>query len=285
MILQFLQRAHTLDNLMRLRSISGAAPTRGTGTSTTSSYWKYDANGDLTVGLPQAGTSMNFTCKDFQNLAKCRGAGYQVVDYEMHKDMAQLWMAIHGRRNSQGVNGTGVGAGTNTGGTDSTSEPSPFRETASGRPRTMGLEDWWGNVSEWMDNVALNIPSYDAFYKNRSVAPTGSPVDAVWHIKMPDGSERKVVGVNMSGQEIARVRHGRFCDVVPSRGVSNSSYNTYYCDSQEYTHSVGRCVLRSGNNTYSNVGFVCCLANNDASFSYAFYGSRLAFRGEIEFVE
>lgn len=277
----------SVDNLMRLRSISGAALKRGTGTSTTSSYWKYDANGDLTVGLPQAGTSMNFTCKDFQNLAKCRGAGYQVVDYEMHKDMAQLWMAIHGRRNSQGVNGTGVGAGTNTGGTDSTSEPSPFRETASGRPRTMGLEDWWGNVSEWMDNVALNIPSYDAFYKNRSVAPTGSPVDAVWHIKMPDGSERTVQGITNSGdnQEIARMKHGRFCDVIPSKCVTNASMNTYYCDAQWYTASGGRCVLRSGYSSYSNYGFVFCNAYYDASRSYTYVGSRLAFRGAIEFVE
>ena len=277
----------SVDNLMRLRSISGAAPKRGTGTSTTSSYWKYDANGDLTVGLPQAGTSMNFTCKDFQNLAKCRGAGYQVVDYEMHKDMAQLWMAIHGRRNSQGVNGTGVNAGTNTGGTDSTSEPSPFRETASGRPRTMGLEDWWGNVSEWMDNVALNIPSYDAFYKNRSVAPTGSPVDAVWHIKMPDGSERTVQGITNSGdnQEIARMKHGRFCDVIPSKCVTNASMNTYYCDAQWYTASGGRCVLRSGRSTSSRYGFVYCNAYYDASYSYTYVGSRLAFRGAIEFVE
>ena len=277
----------SVDNLMRLRSISGAAPKRGTGTSTTSSYWKYDANGDLTVGLPQAGTSMNFTCKDFQNLAKCRGAGYQVVDYEMHKDMAQLWMAIHGRRNSQGVNGTGVGAGTNTGGTDSTSEPSPFRETASGRPRTMGLEDWWGNVSEWMDNVALNIPSYDAFYKNRSVAPTGSPVDAVWHIKMPDGSERTVQGITNSGdnQEIARMKHGRFCDVIPSKCVTNASMNTYYCDAQWYTASGGRCVLRSGSSAGSYFGFVHCLAYYDASNSNTNFGSRLAFRGAIEFVE
>ena len=277
----------SVDNLMRLRSISGVAPRRGTGISTTSSYWKYDANGDLTVGLPQAGTSMNFTCKDFQNLAKCRGAGYQVVDYEMHKDMAQLWMAIHGRRNSQDVNGTGVGAGTNTGGTDSTSEPSPFRETTSGRPRTMGLEDWWGNVSEWMDNVALNIPSYDAFYKNRSVAPTGSPVNAVWHIKMPDGSERTVQGITNSGdnQEIARMKHGRFCDVIPSKCVTNASMNTYYCDAQWYTASGGRCVLRSGGNAGSGDGFVSCNAYYDASYSGTSGGSRLAFRGEVVFVE
>ena len=47
----------------------------------------------------------------------------------------------------------------------------------------------------------------------------------------------------------------------------------------------GRCVLRSGYNTYSGGGFVNCVAVYDASVSSASYGSRLAFRGAIEFVE
>lgn len=40
----------------------------------------------------------------------------------------------------------------------------------------------------------------------------------------------------------------------------------------------GRCVLRSGSSTVSYYGFVRCNAYNDASFSSANYGSRLAFR-------
>lgn len=40
----------------------------------------------------------------------------------------------------------------------------------------------------------------------------------------------------------------------------------------------GRCVLRSGSNTYSYYGFVFCHANSVASYSYSYNGSRLAFR-------
>ena len=40
----------------------------------------------------------------------------------------------------------------------------------------------------------------------------------------------------------------------------------------------GRCVLRSGSNTYSYYGFVYCNAYGDASNSYTNNGSRLAFR-------
>ena len=104
---------------------------------------------------------------------------------------------------------------------------------------------------------------------------------------MPDGSERTVQGITNSGdnQEIARMKHGRFCDVIPSKCVTNSTMNTYYSDCQFYTASAGRCVLRSGSVAGSFGGFVFCDANVDASFSGTYAGSRLAFRGVIEFVE
>ena len=47
----------------------------------------------------------------------------------------------------------------------------------------------------------------------------------------------------------------------------------------------GRCVLRSGSSASSYYGFVCCYANYDASVSNTYVGSRLAFRGEVVFVE
>ena len=45
-----------------------------------------------------------------------------------------------------------------------------------------------------------------------------------------------------------------------------------------YDKEKGRCVLRSGNVTYSNYGFVFCYASNSASYSGTYGGSRLAFR-------
>ena len=101
-------------------------------------------------------------------------------------------------------------------------------------------------------------------------------------IPVPDGSERTVQGITNSGnnQEIARMKHGRFCDVIPSKCVTNASMNTYYCDAQWYTASGGRCVVRSGFDKVSYYYFVYCNADYDASFSSAspYGGSRLAFR-------
>ena len=56
----------------------------------------------------------------------------------------------------------------------------------------------------------------------------------------------------------------------------------YFYTKEEYDklddEEKGRCVLRSGYNTYSGVGFVSCSAHYGASFSSTSFGSRLAFR-------
>lgn len=276
------------DALQRLRSISGVTPTRGTGTSTTSSYWQYDTNGNCVSSLPDSSRSFNMTYLDFRNLSRCRGAGYQLVDYEMHKCVDILFLAFYGSRNSQALFGNGQN-GAQTGGSDIVitnleRDASPLREAS--RPRCMGLEDWWGSASEWMDFLAVNVASYAAYYKNKCEVPAGSTTDRIWRIRMPDGSERAIKGdPTTNSGEIVRLRWGRFCDVVPSKLTTNNSYNTYYCDQQEYGHSTGRVVLRSGYSNGANYGFVYVYANNASSVSGSNVGSRLAFRGAIEIVE
>ena len=56
----------------------------------------------------------------------------------------------------------------------------------------------------------------------------------------------------------------------------------YFYTKEEYDklddEEKGRCVLRSGVDTDSHVGFVFCRANSGASFSFTYVGSRLAFR-------
>ena len=276
------------DALQRLRSISGVTPTRGTGTSTTSSYWQYDANGNCVSSLPDSSRSFNMTYLDFRNLSRCRGAGYQLVDYEMHKCVDILFLAFYGSRNSQALFGNGQN-GAQTGGSDIVitnleRDASPLREAS--RPRCMGLEDWWGSAHEWMDFLAVNVASYAAYYKNKCEVPAGSTTDRIWRIRMPDGSERAIKGdPTTNSGEIVRLRWGRFCDVVPSKLTTNNSYNTYYCDQQEYANSTGRVVLRSGFNYSAYCGFVYVVANNASSFSKSVVGSRLAFRGVCEIVE
>jgi len=88
-----------------------------------------------------------------------------------------------------------------------------------------------------------------------------------------------------NGIEIARMRNGRYCDVIPSSVISNGNYNTYYCDALWYTRSAGRCVLRSGYSAGAYNGLVFCYAYYDSLNSFSSNGARLAFRGDVEIEE
>lgn len=80
-----------------------------------------------------------------------------------------------------------------------------------------------------------------------------------------------------------RVKHGRYCDVIASSTSSDmSAYNTGYGAGQWYSASRGRVVLRAGSNASAYGGLVYSFANNASSYSYAYFGSRLAFCGAFE---
>jgi len=244
----------SVDSMMRMRSISGGTIKLGNGTSTTYTGWTYDSKGNPTNTLDSlTGVTLNYTWKDFCNLAKCRADGYQIADYETHKDVAILWMAIYGRRNSQAVNGTG-GSGTST----ALNVTAPMEESSSGRIRTLGLTDWWGTYYEWMDHAVTNADSWKQYYADKCVVSSYS-LDYIWRIyRAADGTERSVQGLKTSGYCVARMRHGRYCDLVPTvLSTDNSKYTSYYCDQFFMNGGNGRVWARSGNAAVVTFGLVC----------------------------
>ncbi len=271
----------------RLRSISGQTIRYGTGDGVASG-WVYNNDGDLDLDNSDITTVTKWSWLDFRNVAYMRGRGYQIMDYEQHKIYAVLWMAIHGRRNINGpVPGRNYGGGNVTG----VSNGSYTDHLADKSYRSLGIEDPWAAAWQWIDNVAVNVASYAGFRakvdpatgQSKSVgnAPSGSVVDHIWRVFDPIAkTERAVRGVSGS-TEIARVRWGRYCDVVPSALISNTNYNTYFCDQQEYSASLARVVRRAGNYANASYGLVYVTAVCGASTAYSGSGARLAFRGEI----
>ena len=97
---------------------------------------------------------------------------------------------------------------------------------------------------------------------------------------MPGGGIRWVKGKTASDQWITAVSHGKHMDVIPVGSVNGSS-NTYYCDKYWLSTAVGRVVYRGCYNALANGGVSNANANYDASITYTYVGSRLAFRGKI----
>ena len=134
-----------------------------------------------------------------------------------------------------------------------------------------------------MDNVAVNVVSWESYVKNKAIAIVNDPVDAKWHIYDPiTKTERVVQGIMDNGYNITRTKHGRYCDMVPSKcSTDNKTFATNYCDQFNYGNSQCRVVARSDNGAHVLGGLAYANASVASSFSGSYCAARLAFRGTI----
>ena len=276
----------TVDGLKMPRSLSGDIRSKkGNGTSVTSNEWKYDSEGNP-IEMPIGG--LNYTAKDFQNICRLRGVGYQLQDYEQHKEISNLWWALSGTTNEQSVVGNG-GHDSILNKLDSIGM-ADSNNTGNTLNSILGLKHYVGCDSEWMDYIAFNVPSYEAFYKAKCTENDSSyPIDYTAHIYDPvNKTERTVKIVDASnGNCVVRIVHGAKCDVLPSRvhKGDTSMYVTHYAAGFWISGSRGRCVLRSGNSSNAHSGLAYAFASYASSVSYSSYGARLAFRGKFVIIE
>lgn len=230
--------------------------------------------------------------------ASNRGVGFQCVDYEMSKDVANLFYARYGTRDSQkqcgyGSNTNGVTTGaTNFLGMADTINPSNsatlgyYYDGATLKSiaavNVMGYENWQGDLSEVMSNIGMG----NGASVTDSLGQLRPTQQLVMQIKMPDGNTREVktCSGNTNGVAIVRVRNGRYMDVLPVYATGGST-STYYADNYYWQSGNNRVVLRSGNHANAYGGVSYAYAGLDSSSANTNNGSRLAFRGKIVFAE
>lgn len=252
---------------------------------------------DFLYSISGVQSTASVTCPDFKVYARNRGKGYQLIDWEMHKDIANLFFAKYGERDSQGTCGPGTHTnGRATGASDATgmqdTKPTEKdgdtppavsngyyptgnayvlkneddeKRTAIGSPVCMGYENLYGNKAEWME-----------------VEYNKTTVDYIWRSTMPDGSERQIQGIKQQGDLYPKnVIHGRFMDIVTAQ--SGGSQTSYYYDNFYQSGSTARVVCRSDNVAYAYGGVSYAYSYYDSACVNADIGSRLAFRGVIKF--
>ena len=243
------------------------------------------ATGNASVG--------SLTQSDFVYYAKQRGL--QLIDWEMHKDIANLFFAFYGRRDSQDQCGYGQSTeqrniGTTAllgmqdtisynsdGGAHQTSNAWYVRQNEDGKnvysliynTNCMGYENLYGDKYEWLSGVSLPNTNTQEQYKLL--------------IEMPDGSTRKVKSGTVSGY-CTGMYHQKYMDIVGVHSQKGSS-TTYYCDEFNVSNAANRVVCRSVNFSAANGGVSCAHCGHDSSSTSTYIGSRLAFRGEIEEAE
>lgn len=245
-------------------------------------------------------TTASMTWTDFHYYSVQRGM--QQIDALMHFRIANLAYAKYGRRNMQEQ--CGAGSHTNmrtTGGTMSRGmqdtigyegakainpnvtnslvdenrvhqyawyvdkdEYGAAKVTQVNNICCLGYEDIYGHKYEMMDGVDL---------------PNTSGNEGKWRIWMPDGSTIMIKGSTSSGW-ITAVAHGKLMAIVPVVAMQGSS-STYYSDYYWISTATCRVVYRGYYYAYANCGVSNASAYNGASHTYAFVGSRLAFRGKL----
>lgn len=211
----------------------------------------------------------NVSQANFKTYARARGNGYSIVTWEQHCVMAFLFWAKYGNTNCQAIIGSGTDSYLKaTGQTDSKGmhDTAANLDGNTGSINFWGLENWWGNKAEWVDNVEVNKDA----------------VDGKWTITERDGHTRTVQGFTTPTEEWAypkSVTLGIHLDMVGKTLGGDSAHGL--CDGQYLGASTHRVVLRSSSGAAPRGGVVYAHANNVASNAYDGNGSRLAFHGEI----
>lgn len=233
------------------------------------------ATGNASVG--------SLTQSDFIYYAKQRGL--QLIDWEMHKDIANLFFAFYGRRDSQDQCGYGQSTeqrniGTTAllgmqdtisynsdGGAHQTSNAWYVRPNEDGKnvysliynTNCMGYENLYGDKYEWLSGVSLPNTNTQEQYKLL--------------IEMPDGSTRKVKSGTVSGY-CTGMYHQKYMDIVGVHSQKGSS-TTYYCDEFNVSNAANRVVCRSHYNSFAYGGVSFAFCGCDSSSTSTSIGSRL----------
>lgn len=206
---------------------------------------------------------------NFKAYARQKGTGYTLVKWKHHCIVGVLYYALYGNTNCQATIGSGTDYYTkNTGTTNSLGmrDTSASETGNSNSINFLGLENWWGNKYEFIDNVVFNRSS--ANYK--------------YTISEDDGSTREIETITSTGWQYPKVMvFGENLDLAMKRGTSNASTTTGFCDGQYLSGDIDRVVLRSCNSSHARGGVACLGADYSDSDANSGIGSRLAFRGTI----
>ena len=223
----------------------------------------YKAYSDGTKLYSRSGIAptTNVSQEDFKARSQANGMGYSLVKFKHHSMLAFLFYAMYGNTNSQVICGTGTSDdGKTTGQTNALgmTDTVAAENGNTGSINFWGLENWWGDLYEWVDNVVIN---------NR-----------FWQVTRDDGTTGGFLAPSEDGF-ISKVHVGEELDMIPS--AVGASDTLGFCDYYGQYNGNALVLARSSDSSDSFGGVAYVSANSDVSDTGFASGSRLAFRGDI----
>lgn len=203
----------------------------------------------------------------FKEYARQRGTGYTLVKWKHHCIVGVLYYALYGNTNCQATIGSGTDSHTKTTGLTNSLGMNDSSASATGNSSSinfLGLENWWGNKYEFIDNATFNGADYK------------------FYIVEDDGSSREVQAHQYAGEFCPTVMvFGEHLDLVMKPNTTSGTTSTGFCDKQCFSGNYNFVVRRSYDGSYAGGGVAYLYAASSYSDAGAHIGSRLAFRGTI----
>lgn len=199
----------------------------------------------------------------FRTAAQANGEGYEQTQWYQLMLRQALYILLFKNLNSQAALGRGV-TGTskkNTGGLNSNGVN--YGSTSdSVQVKCLGIEDFWGNVFEWVDGIATK--NYTAYTANGNYNDNCDGYTAA-----------KTIESNISGY-MTKSQGTRKLGFAPLQTSGSSS--TYYCDSGYLNVGSSVYVAAFGGHCTSgtSAGAFLLYAALSASFSDSDFGARLS---------
>lgn len=224
-----------------------------------------DSSGNLRSysGVTPTGSK---TIGEFRTAAHKTGNGYENSGFYQLVWRQCLYMVKYLANNSQLTIGQGYVGGsgvTKTGGTDGKKD-TYGTQTKTDQMILFGLEDFWGNIWEWIDGLATDS-SYNILTNTDNFQDDGK---GSGYVSTPSGISSD------TGSYMKDVQGTNDTGFVFKTGSGSSS--TYFCDSSALFDA---CVAIFGGR-YGNgdsAGVCCLYVYNAASLSSAYVGGRVMF--------
>lgn len=198
-------------------------------------------------------------------------AGYDIIGFYQREFINALYMMKYWNPDCQSVIWrwyTGWSAKVNTGWTVSQTSATYGTTSDTQQIKLFWLEDWWGNIHEWIWGMCTDGS------KNLWTALSWF----VWDIKTSSPYENTWTTIQHTGSwyDLSSIVWSNKWLFAPTATVSNSNYDTYYCDYADVTAS--RLAHAGGYwNNGSYAGAFRLIVYPSASNTYAYLGARLMF--------
>lgn len=204
------------------------------------------------------------TIGQFRTDAQANGEGYEQTQWHQLMLRQALYILLFKNLNSQAALGagyTGASSATNTGGSNSNGV-NYGSTSASVQVKCLGIEDFWGNVYEWVDGIATK--NYTAYTANGNYNDNCDGYTAAKTLKsIISGYMSKVEGTRELG-------------FAPLK--ASGSESTFYCDSVyvDVGSSVYVAIFGGCWDDGAVAGAFQLDVDDSASYVDEYYGARLS---------